>query len=657
MNLLILNHIIIILALVLVAAVLFRALHLPVVLGYLIVGALLGPHALGVIKDINMMESLAGFGVVFLMFTVGLEFSLSKLIALRRAVFLLGGLQVLISMVLAFTVARMMGMLWHTSLVIAGVIAMSSTAIVTKQLTERLEMNSRYGLNAVGILLFQDLAVIPLLIMISSPLHQHIASVLGWALLKGIIAISLIIAIGHFLMQRIFRLTAATRVMELFTLLVLLVAIASAWLTNALGMSFALGAFLAGIMLAETKYHNQIEIEIRPFRDILMGMFFVAIGMLVNFGTWGQLWPWILLLFIAIVIGKSILITLLGKLFGDDLATSARCGIILAQGGEFGFALLTLAFQKQLLSATDAQTFLGALILSIAAAPIIIDYNRQIITWILPRALLTTHKKRQQKLETDTEELHDHVIICGYGHVGQNVGQMLHQEKIPYFALDLDPRLIQNASLAGGHIGYGDSTHPSILKSAGLHRARILVICLNDLRSSSKIVQNVRHAQLTIPIIVRCKNDIELAKLQQLGATKAVAESQEESLMMTFQLLLALKMSAKEATQFIKNVRQKHSDWLEEVFLSSVPQEGEAIDFMTTKQLRPIVIPEQAFAVYQQLGQLKLNRLGVRVVAIRRGNNYHEHPDKHMKIHANDILILYGTEEKLDDAEQFLLTG
>lgn len=657
MNLVVLNHIIIIFSLVLVAAVTFRILRLPVVLGYLTVGALLGPHALGVINDLYTMQHLAGFGVVFLMFTVGLEFSLSRLMALRRSVFLLGGLQVVISIALTFIVISFLEMTWQAGLIIGGIIAMSSTAIVIKQLSERLELNAKYGLNAIGILLFQDLAVIPLLIMISSPAHEAVAPLLGWALLKAIVAIAAIVAIGRWMMQPIFRLTASTKLIELFTLLVLLVALASSWLTNAMGMSFPLGAFLAGIMLAETKYRNQIEIEIRPFRDILMGMFFVAVGMLLNVSTWHETWLWILILLVTIVLGKSLLITILAKIFGDDLATSARCGIILAQGGEFGFALLALGYKYGFLSTNVSQILLGALILSIAIAPMMIDHNHKIVSWILPKALFASNKKQQRLLEEKAESLHNHVILCGYGRVGQNIGHMLQQEKIPYFALDLDPKLIQSAGLAGENIGYGDSTHPVILKAAGLHYARALVICFNDLHSASKIVQNVRSTNEKIPIIVRCKDDVELSKLRHLGATQVIAESQEESLMMTYQLLLALQIPSKEAAHFIKEIRQKHADLLEEIFLGSIPQDEEELNFASTRQLRPIVIPRQAVAIGQNVSELNFQRTEVRLIAIRRGKAYHEHPSGHMKIQANDILILYGTAEKLDDAEEYLLTG
>lgn len=654
----VLNYIIILFALVLVIAVVFRFLRLPVVLGYLVVGALLGPHAFGLIKNVTAMEYVASVGLIFLMFTVGLEFSLSKLIALRHAAFVLGALQVIITIILILIFATGIGgMSWHAALVIGGVVAMSSTAIVVKQLSERLELNSTHGFNAVGILLFQDLAVIPLLIIIKNPTNHHLGQAIGLALLKGGIAIAVIMVIGRWLIQPIFRLTASTRVIELFTLLVLLVALASSWLSNALGMSYHLGAFLAGIMLAETKYRNQIEIEIRPFRDILMGIFFVSMGMLLNISTWSQVWGWVLLLLFVMVLGKSLLITLLGKIFGDDLATSARCGIVLAQGGEFGFALLGVSYKMQLISLQIAQILLWLLILSIAVAPSLIDYNRQIVGWVLPRALFSSQKKRRMQVENKTSDLRNHVILCGYGRIGQNISHMLHQEKIPHFALDLDPKLIQSASLAGENIGYGDSTHPVILKAAGIHYASALVICFNDMHAASRIIQNVRSTNQKIPIIVRCKDDFELSKLRSLGATQVIAESQEESLMMTFQLLLALQIPSQDAANFIKDIRQKHSDLLEEIFLGSIPKDEEELTFATTRQLRPIIIPKQAATIGHHLSEFILHTRDVRVIALRRGKAYHEHPAGNTKIRANDILVLYGTTEKLDDAEEYLLKG
>ena len=342
MELNILEIILCVLVFALMVTSFFRKLRLSIILGYLLAGALVGPNGLGFADNTESVKQLAEFGIVFLMFTVGLEFSLPQLFALRYAVFVIGGLQVLLTITITTAMGFFLGMTTLSALVVGSIVAMSSTAIVVKQMHDQAELHSLHGLNAVGILLFQDLAVIPIIILIAGLAHSHhhtLSTILFYALIKGISAILLIFFIGRWLLRPLFQIISRTRTIELFTLTVLFVTLTSAWLTNLFGLSYALGAFLAGLMLAETEFRHQIEVEIRPFRDILLGLFFMSIGMLTNISTWYQTWPWILLLLIALVIGKMLLITVICRLSGNDLSASSRTGIILAQGGEFGFAI------------------------------------------------------------------------------------------------------------------------------------------------------------------------------------------------------------------------------------------------------------------------------------------------------------------------------
>lgn len=337
----------------LIVSVLFRRLKLSVILGYLIVGALVGPHAIGLVPDTIYIDKLAEFGIVFLMFTVGLEFSIPKLFALRYAVFVVGGLQVFLCVLITTIIGKCIGMSTSGALVIGSIVAMSSTALVIKQLNEQFELQTAHGHTAVGILLFQDLAVIPLVILISSlaeRTHEPLVFTLLWALVKGVFAIGTIFVFGRWLLRPFLHFITKARAIELLTLTVLLITLTAAWITNILGLSYALGAFLAGIMLAETEFRHQIEIEIRPFRDILLALFFITIGMLANVKTWYHTWPWILLLVSALVIFKMLLIYALTRFSGSYNSTAARTGIVLAQGGEFGFALLNLALDNQILS-------------------------------------------------------------------------------------------------------------------------------------------------------------------------------------------------------------------------------------------------------------------------------------------------------------------
>lgn len=374
----------------------FRHLKIPIILGYVLVGTLVGPNVLGWIPNTQIIKDFAEFGVVLLMFTVGLEFSLPKLFSLRYSVFVLGGTQVSLSSVIAAVIGMRLGMPAISSIVVGGVVAMSSTAIVIKQLSSQQELHTKHGVNTVGILLFQDLAVIPVLVLISnlSSTGVHgIWIILLWSLVKGLFAIAAIIAIGKWLLNPLFKMISITRVEEFFTLTVLFVSVGAAWLTNTLGLSYALGAFLAGMMLAECEFKHQITAEIRPFRDLLLGLFFISIGMLVNISLWAKTWEWILLLVVGLVLGKGLLITLLCRIFKNDLITSMRTGLVLAQGGEFGFVILSLALANHLLPNDWAQSILAALLITFVFAPLVIRHNKTLVNFILPSALRNYKQK------------------------------------------------------------------------------------------------------------------------------------------------------------------------------------------------------------------------------------------------------------------------
>jgi K+:H+ antiporter len=377
----VLENFLIVLAIALVVTASFRYFKLPVILGYLVVGALVGPHVLGWLPNTDMIKDLAEFGVVLLMFTVGLAFSLPKLLSMRHSVVLLGGAQVIGCVGVTMLIGLWLGITWVSAIVIGAIVAMSSTAIVMKQLSEQQEVHLQHGQHAIGILLFQDLAVIPLLVLIPS-LGQingaPLALVLSWALLKGFVAVLLIIGIGRWCLKPLFHLIVATGQVELFTLSVLFVSIGAAWFTHEFGLSYALGAFVAGIMLGETEFRHQIEAEIRPFRDVLLGLFFISIGMLVNVTVWPTLWIWILLLLVALMLGKSLLIVVLCRVTGVAKKPALQTGIVLAQGGEFGVAILTLALVHRVLPIEWGQSILGALLISFALAPLLIRNNERL---------------------------------------------------------------------------------------------------------------------------------------------------------------------------------------------------------------------------------------------------------------------------------------
>lgn len=659
MGLSILESILSVFIIALFVTVLFRQLRLSVILGYLIVGAVVGPNALGIFQNSEIIEHLAEFGIVFLMFTVGLEFSLPKLFTLKYPVFFIGSLQVLCCILVTTLVGKYLGMSSITAVIVGGIVAMSSTAITIKQLNDQLELHSPHGLNAVGILLFQDLAVIPFIILVSgfAKPDQDLSSILIWALVKGIFAILLIFIIGKKLLRPLFRIISKTRAIELFTLTVLLVTLTAAWLTNAFGLSFALGAFLAGMMLAETEYRHQIEVEIRPFRDILLGLFFITIGMLSDVKTWHLTWEWILLLFLAIVIGKMLVITILCRLAKNNLPESFRTGLVLAQGSEFGFAILTISLSQNIIPYDYSQVILAALLLSIAVAPLLIYFNEKITAFLLPKESQLSEEVIVKHVHEATHHLKKHVILCGYGRVGQNIARILDKVNCPYVGLDLDAELIQNASLAGDNAIYGDSSHPAILKAAGLDHAKVLVICTDQVNTAIKILSIVRENHPNLPTVVRCRDEYELEKLKTYGATYVIAELFEESITLSHHLLQILNIPSLKISGIIEEVRNKDYDLLKKVFTGSFSDEEEYQDVSFDRELRPILIPETAYAIGKKLNNLNLTAINIETIAIRRGQKKYLKPFDNIKLSANDILVLFGEPQNLEEAERIILEG
>lgn len=652
----ILETTLIILLAVLTVNIAFRIIRLPVILGYLIGGVVVGPYVLGWIPDTEAIKNLAELGVVFLMFTIGLEFSFPKLITLRYPVFLLGGLQVLCSILITLSIGLLLKMSLSESIVIGCVVAMSSTALVIKQLSEQFEIHSQHGLNAIGILLFQDLAVIPVLIVIASLSgidNQPIYQSLLWALLKGVLAIIVIIGLGRWLLKPLFHLIATTRVVELFTLSVLFVAMGAAWMTGILGMTFALGAFLSGIMLGETEFRHQIKSEIRPFRDVLLGLFFVSIGMLANVTTWLDTWYWILLLLIAIMLGKTSLIIILCRLAKYNQETATRTGLILGQGGEFGFAILALALTTQLLPVDYGQVVLAALLISFAFAPIIIRYNKEIAKFLFPKVIWWNQDEFEFKIKEVTSELSQHVIICGFGRVGQNIARFLSKVHVPYMSFDLDPEIIRNTGLAGEPIIYGNVTHPDILKAAKINEASAVVISFDDVAAAISVLDQIRLIAPKIPTLVRCKDEAEFELLREHGATKIVTEVFEESLTLVNYLLQILHVAKGKIHALLQDARDNNYEILSQIFPGSFFDE--TLDgTVIYEYLRPIPLPDTAYAVARNINELILP--GVEIVTIRRGEK-HLKPTDDTKLHAADILILYGLPAHLDEAEKILLVG
>lgn len=640
--------------------VVFRSLHLPPMLGYLAVGVLIGPHALGLASETASTHALAEFGVVFLMFSIGLEFSLAQLRAMRRIVFGLGMAQVVLTIVATVAGALLLSMWvpalqvsWQAAFALGGALAMSSTAIVVKLLTERLELESEHGRRIIGILLFQDLAVVPLLILIPSLAKnpEDLAATLAWAGVKAAAVLALLLFFGQKLMRSWFTLVAKRRSQELFMLNLLLVTLGAAWITERAGLSLALGAFVAGMLISETQFKHQVEEDIKPFRDVLLGLFFITIGMLLNVRLVLEHWWLVLLLLVVPVLLKFALIALLAKAFGSSDGVSMRTGLALAQAGEFGFVLLNLASGSKLIDPFLMQLVLASMVLSMLVAPFVIAKSDRIVMKIASNEWMMQSLQLTQ-LASRTMAAQQHVIIAGFGRSGQSVATLLSDEKLPWYALDLDPERVQEAQAAGSNVSYGDAGRRESLIAAGINRASALVITFADTRAALKVLHLVHELAPSLPVIVRSHDDSDLETLRRAGATEVVPEALESSLMLASHALVVVGVPLRRVVHRVQSARDERYAALRGYFhgASDVSDDPEHMYV----RLHSVVLGDDAQAVGRRLGELELDQLGAEVTAIRRARVRVE-PEDGTVLQAADVVVLRGSADAVTRAEGRLL--
>jgi CPA2 family monovalent cation:H+ antiporter-2 len=644
------------------AVVLFRSINLPPMLGYLAVGILIGPHALGLVPDTPATRYLAEFGVVFLMFSIGLEFSLPKLKSMRRIVFGLGLAQVIA------TVGAVMalGLLLHSFLpnalnislagafALGGALAMSSTAIVLKLLAERLELETEHGKRIVGVLLFQDLAVVPLLVIVPALAadSESVGFPLGIAFFKAAVLLTVLLVGGKWLMRRWFYLVARRKSQELFTLNVLLVTLLLAWLTAKAGLSLALGAFVAGMLISETEYRHRVEDDIKPFREVLLGLFFVTIGMLLNVRVVFEQIAWVALALLVPTTFKFLLIIGLARALDAGTGTAIRVALPLATAGEFGFVLLNQAGELRLLPPDIMQIVIAAMLLSMLATPFLMQYADRIAMrfvaseW-MQRALALT------KIATRSIATENHVVVCGFGRTGQHLAKMLAQEDIDYIALDLDPDRVREATAAGESVVYGDAARHETLAAAGVNRAAALVITYNNTASALKVIHFAHEMNPRLPIIVRTQDDSDLDRLQKAGATEVVPEIFEGTLMLGSHALVLLGVPLQRVVKRVREARDSRYRLLRGYFHGA--DDPSEFDDEAHERLHSVPIEDDAAAVGRTIADLQLTSLGAEVTAVRRRGIRGADPSADLVLQSGDVVVLRGRPDALELAEARLL--
>lgn len=654
------HHALELILLLLAAAVgvvaLFRSINLPPVLGYLAMGAVLGPNAAGLVPDTQQAHYLAEFGVVFLMFTIGLEFSLGRLFAMKRLVFGLGGLQVLLTILVGTLLGRLLGLGGLESFALASAMAMSSTAVLTKLLADRMQLDTPHGREVLGVLLFQDVAVVPLLILIPALGQKTVdlLPVLGWAALKAVIVLTVLLFLGHRLMRPWFQLVARRRSSELFMLNILLITLGLAWVTERAGLSLALGAFLAGMLISETEFRYQVEEDIKPFRDVLLGFFMVTVGMFLDVGVIARnLWL-VLAVLASLLLIKSAVVFASSRLFGASTGTAVRSGLWLCAGGEFGFVLLTQAGGLDIGSARALQVTVAALVLSMLLAPLIVQMSDRIVMrfvaseWLLRSMELT--KVAAQSIATEK-----HVIICGYGRSGQYLARFLEREEVSYVALDLDPDRVRGAASAGETVVFGDCSRRETLIAAGLMRASAVVLSFNDVNAAMRVLHHVQAVRPDVPVVARAADDADMERLMDAGAVEVVPEMLETSIMLGSHVLALVGMPLSRVIRSVRDIRNQRYSVMRGFFhgASDAADRPDALQ----ERLNSIALQPGAYAIGKRLAELRLDAINVVVTAIRRRGIRGMNPAADVELQAGDVLVLLGVPADLSVAELRLLKG
>ncbi len=635
----------------------FQRLRLPTSLGYLLVGVLAGPHTAGPVVELEHVATFAEFGVVFLLFTVGLSFSLPEIHALRRTVLGLGTAQVVLTTAIVALFAAALGVSWTSAFVLGAVAAQSSTSILLKQLADQGEEHAPYARLGAAISVFQDITAVPFVVVIpllSAGAEGGADFVLKTALAsvgKGLLALAGVFIVGRRVLSPLFHAVARQRSPELFTLTVLFVSLTSAWTTFSLGVSLAFGAFLAGMVLGETEFRHQVEATVRPIRDVLLGLFFVGVGMLVDPSELWAVWPQALAGAVGLLLVKTLIVAAIVQRSTRDSLMAWRTGLVVAVGGEFGFALLSLALGADVIDSRLAQSVLLSVLLSFVIAPLLIRNNLAIARWCARRsgALELDDSRAEASLPSDRS---GHVILCGYGRVGQGIGNVLEQEGVPFVAIDLDAARVREAYRGGEPVVYGDSGQRDLLESLGIARAALLVLAHGENASSLDTLRLVRALWPQIPVMVRTRDETSVDDFYAAGASAVFPETLEAGLMMSSQVLREMRVPLARILRVIEEQRTGHYAELRRVFVGDVP--GEQQDASAgADRLRPIQLGPRSPALGRKLEELGLR--DVVVTALVRHGVRELEPSAERRLEDGDTLVLFGAPAELSAAERALV--
>lgn len=647
-----LAQIVVLLALAVGVIVIFQRLHVPSSIGYLLVGVIVGPYTVGPVVDRSVIVQIAEFGIVFLLFTIGLSYSLPELRSLRGKVLWLGTGQVLLTTAVVGVIAALIGITPAAAFVVGAVFAQSSSTILARQLIDQGEENTRAGRLGLAMSVFQDVTAVPFIVVIpilgASAAFSVVAGELAWAMAKVVVAIVVVVGIGHWLLARIFRGVAKSRSAELFTLTVLLVVLLAAWATNTLGLSLAFGAFLAGMTLGDTEFRHQVESTIRPFRDVLLGLFFVSVGMLFDPSVFVDQWLWALLGTVVLLLSKLLIVFGLVRVTGTDSRSAWRTGLMVATGGEFGLALLAIALNNSVIDDQLGQVVLISVLLSMVVGSLLIRFNRQ-IAQRLSRTATGPRDVESFMALPNAESLRDHVIIAGYGRIGQSVGHLLEQESIPYVAVDMDPSLVAEAHRVGEPVYYAHATDAETVANLGVDRARLVVIAHDDFSAAMELLRALSRTHPDLPVMVRAHDETHMAELEAAGATEVVPETLEAGLTLGSEALLLLDVPPDQVMRRIQQQRTARYRLMRDLLTG-----GAMVAETSTpgERLKSCKVPVTSPCVGLRLGDVLPD--DVTLTAVIRNGQKLPVPTRRLAVEAGDTVVVLGPQASLRKLESVL---
>lgn len=638
---------------------LFYRLRLASLLAFLITGAAFGPNGLGLVDDTDQLSAIAELGLTFLLFILGLEFSLPRLIVLRNTVFTLGSMQVMICSLVFFLVLSTFGLNWQIALILAIGLSLSSTAIVSGELTNHGMLKTRHGEIAIGILLFQDLVAVLLLIAVPLMSNQTESFSMQSVLLiigEGIVLLGLFLLAGRYLLPYVLQEIATHKSDQLLVLTALVIVLLSAVITSTIGLSMELGAFLAGMMLGDTRFRHQLEADIRPFRDLLLGLFFITIGMLIDLSLLVEFWFTLVLAGLMLVIFKALLISGVVKMLGETWRSAIPAGMTLAQGSEFLFALLALAVRNTLLEESVASIIIMLVIISMVMAPLLIKHGPDFLDSSFLRIGKKTLEENEDRHTIIEQHKKNHILILGFGRVGQTIARFLRPLNIDYLVLETDDVRIREASTADEPIFYGDSSRLDILKAASAADARMIVVTFDDADLANIILDHAKNMNPDVPVLVRTRDDSNLERLLAAGAEEVIPETHEASLTLVSHILLMVEYPDRMIHSIIDKARRDRYKMMNGFY------HGERLGFLgkdapRSEIIHAVRLSENAFACGKKLRDLVLP-LDIQIVEVHRDILVMSLEDNQdMELQIDDVIVLRGLADQIDLGENYLLLG